>query len=90
VALEPHCSSVLANCVQPVDYLILDCSSQLHSMCIKQSCGELHEFYIVHLMDELGSELVLLPQDGCTHPQGPKLGTYYLEKFGNIGIFLKM
>jgi hypothetical protein len=36
-------------------------------MCILKSCGKLGELNIVGFVDELGSELLLLPRDGCAH-----------------------
>jgi hypothetical protein len=41
------------------------------SMLIQKSCGKLHasELDIVGFLDELGSDLLVLPRDGCAHNQ---------------------
>jgi hypothetical protein len=65
VPLEPRCSAVFSIFPQPADNLVLDCSSQLLSMRIWKPCRKLRELDIVLLLDELGSELLFLPRDGC-------------------------
>ncbi len=65
VPLEPRCSAVLSNVAQQVGNLVLDHSSQLLSMRIEKPCLKLRELDIVLLLDELGTELLFLPRDGC-------------------------
>jgi hypothetical protein len=45
-------------------------------MRIQKPCSKLREFDIVLLLDELGTELLFLPRDGCQKRM--------LEKFGNL------
>jgi hypothetical protein len=65
VPLEPRCSAVLSNSAQLAGNLVLDRSSQLLSMRIEKPCCKLRELDIVLLLDELGTELLFLPRDGC-------------------------
>jgi hypothetical protein len=46
------------------------------SMRIQKPCSKLREFDIVLLLDELGTELLFLPRDGCQQRK--------LEKFGKV------
>jgi hypothetical protein len=46
------------------------------SMRIQKPCSKLRELDIVLLLDELGTELLFLPRDGCQQRK--------LEKFGKV------